>query len=149
MIDGVTLTPLRQIGDDRGKVMHMLRRDSPVFVDFGEIYFSTVHPGIVKGWHIHKRMVLNYAVPHGEVRVVLYDQRPESPTRGQVQEAVLSPEHYALLTIPPGVWSGFQGLGSETAILANCASLPHDPDEIDRLDPTDPSIPYDWDKGGQ
>ncbi len=144
MIDGVKITPLKQIGDARGTVMHMLRRDSDVFVEFGEVYFSTVHPGVVKGWHVHKRMILNYAVPQGEVLVVLYDDRPQSPTRGEVQKVVLGPASYALLTIPPGIWSGFKGLGTETAILANCASIPHDPDEIARRDPGDPSIPYDW-----
>jgi dTDP-4-dehydrorhamnose 3,5-epimerase len=86
MIEGVIVTPLRQMVDERGKVMHMLRVDSTVFREFGEIYFATVHPGVIKGWHIHKRMVLNYAVPHGHIKFVLYDDRPESATRGQKQE---------------------------------------------------------------
>ena len=73
MIDGVILTPLRQIFDERGKVMHMLREDSPVFSKFGEIYFSCTHPGVVKAWHLHKYMTLNYAVIHGEIKFVLYD----------------------------------------------------------------------------
>ena len=76
MIDGVILTPLRQIFDERGKVMHMLREDSPVFSKFGEIYFSCTHPGVVKAWHMHKEMVLNYAVIHGAIKFVLFDDRP-------------------------------------------------------------------------
>ena len=82
MIDGVKIIPLRQIVDERGKIMHMLRCSDPQFVSFGEIYFSCVHPGAIKGWHIHKRMILNYAVPYGKIKFVLYDDRPESPTRG-------------------------------------------------------------------
>jgi dTDP-4-dehydrorhamnose 3,5-epimerase len=82
MIDGVILTPLRQIFDERGKVMHMLREDSPVFSRFGEIYFSCTHPGVVKAWHLHKEMTLNYAVIYGEIKFVLFDDRPESTTRG-------------------------------------------------------------------
>ncbi|MBC7952352.1 MAG: dTDP-4-dehydrorhamnose 3,5-epimerase family protein [Rhodospirillaceae bacterium] len=144
MIDGVTVTPLRQFMDERGKVMHMLRADSPVFQSFGEIYFSTVHPGAIKGWHIHKRMVLNYAVPHGHIKFVLYDDRDGSPTKGEIQEIFQGPESYSLVTVPPLVWSGFKGIGTETAIVANCASIAHDPDEIDRMDPFDPRIPYDW-----
>lgn len=144
MIEGVTITPLKQIVDERGKVMHMLRADSPVFEAFGEIYFSTVHPGVIKGWHIHKRMILNYAVPHGLVKMVLYDDRGGSATKGEVQEIFIGPDNYCLVTVPPMVWNGFKGIGTESAIVANCASILHDPDEIERLDPFDPSIPYDW-----
>lgn len=146
MIHDVCIHPLKQIVDGRGKIMHMLRADDLGFSGFGEIYFSGVHPGVVKGWHIHKRMVLNYAVPHGQIKLVLYDDRPESPSRGKIQEILLGqPDHYARVTIPPRVWNGFQGFGTEMAIVANCASIPHDPDEIDRLDPHHSSIPYRWD----
>jgi dTDP-4-dehydrorhamnose 3,5-epimerase len=145
MIDGVRLTPLKQIGDERGKVMHMLRSDAEGFSGFGEIYFSTVYPGVVKGWHIHQRMVLNYAVPHGKIKFVLYDDRPDSRTKGEIQEIFLGPDNYVLVTVPPLVWNGFKGVGTEMAIVANCASIPHDPAEIQRRDPRDPSIPYDWD----
>jgi dTDP-4-dehydrorhamnose 3,5-epimerase len=144
MIDGVTITPLKQILDERGKVMHMLRCDAEVFQGFGEIYFSCIYPGVIKGWHIHKRMTLNYAVPYGNIKLVLYDDRSNSSTKGKVQEFFLGPDNYVLVTIPPMIWNGFKGIGSKTAIVANCASIPHDPEEIERLDPFDTSIPYDW-----
>lgn len=144
MIDGVVVTPLRQIVDERGKVMHMLRADSPVFRQFGEIYFSSVYPGAIKAWHIHKAMTLNYAVPHGHIKFVLYDDRPASPTCGELQEIFLGPDNYCLVTVPPLVWNGFKGIGSEAAIVANCASIPHDPNEIERKPAFDASIPYDW-----
>ncbi len=144
MIEGVKVTPLRQILDGRGKIMHMLRSDSAIFQEFGEIYFSCVYPGAIKSWHIHKRMTLNYAVPHGNIKFVLYDDRPDSPTKGEVQELFLGPDNYLLVTVPPMIWNGFKGTGTGMAIVANCASIPHDPEEIDRLDPFDPSIPYDW-----
>ncbi|MBI4184363.1 MAG: dTDP-4-dehydrorhamnose 3,5-epimerase family protein [Proteobacteria bacterium] len=144
MIDGVIVTPLRQIHDERGKVMHMLRADQPQFAGFGEIYFSTVWPGAIKGWHLHRRMVLSYAVPVGLIKLVLYDEREESASRGALMELFLGPESYSLVTIPPLVWNGFKGLGSGQSVVANCASIPHDPDEIERRDPFDPRIPYDW-----
>ena len=144
MIDGVRVTPLRQIVDERGKVMHMLRSDSPGFTGFGEIYFSTVFPGAIKGWHVHSRMTLNYAVPVGRIKFVLYDDRADSSTRGEIQEFFLGPDNYQLVTVPPLVWNGFKGIGPEMALVANCASIPHDPTEIDRRDPFDPAIPYDW-----
>jgi dTDP-4-dehydrorhamnose 3,5-epimerase len=143
-IHDVKVTPLRQIPDERGAVFHMLREDSPAFERFGEIYFSTVYPGVVKGWHIHKRMTLNYAVPVGMIKLVCYDDREDSPTRGTVQELHVGELNYALVTIPPLVWNGFKGEGAAPALVANCATIPHDPDEIDRLDPLDNEIPYDW-----
>lgn len=144
MIEGVKITPLKQILDERGKIMHMLRCDAEHFTGFGEIYFSCVHPGAIKGWHIHKEMVLNYAVPHGNIKFVLYDDRAGSSTRGELQEIFLGPDNYCLVTVPPMVWNGFKGIGQEMAIVANCSSIPHRADEIDRMDPFDPSIPYNW-----
>jgi dTDP-4-dehydrorhamnose 3,5-epimerase len=144
MIDGVIINSLKQIPDERGKVMHMLRDDSEGFVGFGEIYFSCVYPGAIKGWHIHKNMTLNYTVPQGTIKFVLYDDRSGSPTKGEVQEIFLGPDNYCRVTVPPMIWNGFKGVGTETAIVANCASIAHDPDEIDRKDPFDSYIPYDW-----
>ncbi len=144
MIDGVILTPLRQIFDERGKVMHMLREDSPVFSRFGEIYFSCTHPGVVKAWHLHKEMTLNYAVIHGEIKFVLFDDRPDSPTRGEIQEFFISPENYMLVTVPPMVWNGFKSIGTTASIVANCSTLPHSADELERRPPSDPYIPYSW-----
>lgn len=144
MIDGVKITPLRQILDERGKVMHMLRNNDAHFQKFGEIYFSCVYPGAIKAWHLHREMTLNYAVPHGRIKLVLFDNREGSGTQGEIQEIFLGVDNYLLVTIPPLIWNGFKGLGTETAIVANCATHPHDPQEILRLDPFDPSIGYDW-----
>jgi len=144
MIDGVLVHPLKRLPDERGTVMHMLRADDPHFERFGEIYFSVVYPGVVKGWHLHDRMALNYAVVSGVIKLVLYDDRASSPTRGEVQEVFVGDSNYVLVRVPPRVWNGFKGIGIAPAIVANCATIPHDPDEITRLDPADPSIPYNW-----
>jgi len=144
MIEGVVLTPLHQFFDERGKVMHMLRSDSSIFSKFGEIYFSCTHPGVVKAWHLHKEMTLNYAVIFGEIKFVLFDDRLNSPTRGQIQELFISPENYMLVTVPPMVWNGFKSVGTQTSIVANCATIPHSPNELERRPPDDPKIPYDW-----
>ena len=143
-IHDVQMTPLRRIADERGAVFHMLREDSPVFERFGEIYFSLVYPGVIKGWHIHRRMTLNYAVPMGMVKLVLYDDRDNSPTRGELQQIHLGELNYVLVTIPPHIWNGFKGEGVSPALVANCATVPHDPEEIERLDPFSEQIPYDW-----
>ncbi len=144
MINGVLVHPLRQIPDERGKIMHMLRCDDPHFEQFGEIYFSIVYPDMVKGWHLHKRMTLNYACIMGMIKLVLYDDREKTPTRGELQELFIGESNYVLVQIPSGVWNGFKGIGAGPAIVANCATLPHDPEEIVRMDPFDNRIPYDW-----
>jgi len=144
MIDGVLVHSLRQIPDERGKIMHMLRRDDPHFERFGEIYFSVVYPGVVKGWHLHKQMTLNYACIVGMIKLVLYDDREGSPTHGELQALFIGESNYVLVRIPPGVWNGFKGTGASPAIVANCATLPHDPGEIVRMDPFDSRIPYNW-----
>ena len=144
MIDGVEIIPLRQIPDERGKVMHMLRADAPHFEEFGEIYFSVVEVGAIKAWHLHERMTINYAVPHGRIKLVVYDDREGSPTNGELEEIFLGEANYSLVTVPPFVWNGFKGIGEHAAIVANCATIPHDPGEIVRLDPFSDKIPYDW-----
>ena len=133
MIEGVVITPLKQIEDGRGKVMHMLREDSKVFKRFGEIYFSFTNPQSIKAWHMHKKMTLNYAVVSGSIKCVLYDDRPESKTKGELQEFFMSPENYFLLTVPPFIWNGWKGIGDKASIVANCADLRHDPEEIIRI----------------
>ena len=144
MIEGVAVHPLRRIADERGSVMHMLRETDPHFTRFGEIYFSSVYPGVVKAWHLHKKMVLSYAVPHGSIKMVLYDDRESSRSRGECMEIFLGELDYKIVQVPAMVWNGFKGLGLTPAVVANCASIPHDPDEIIRMDPHGSTIAYDW-----
>src|SRR5881396_2272649 len=103
MIVGVEIFQLKRIQDERGIVMHMLRSDDAHFQRFGEIYFSVIFPGIIKGWHLHSRMVINYAVVEGNIKLVLYDQRESSTTYRQIQEIVFGQVDYKLVQVPPGV----------------------------------------------
>lgn len=146
MIEGVQIVPLRRIRDDRGSVMHILKATDDEFTRFGEVYCSTVYPGMVKGWHVHKRMTLNYAVVRGMIKFVLFDARDDSRTRGECQEICLGERNYVRVTVPPGVWNGFQGLGSEEAFVINLTDIPHDPAEIERADPFANDIPYSWNR---
>lgn len=144
MIKGVIITKLKIIQDQRGKVMHMLRNDSSVFIRFGEVYFSTIFKNIIKGWHLHKESYLNYACIKGKVKLVLYDDRKSSVSRGEYQEIILSPSDYFLVTIPPNVWNGFQGLANEESIVANCLTIPHNEKEMVRKSHDDTYFEYDW-----
>ena len=144
MIDGVKIIPLAQITDERGKVMHMLKATDPHFITFGEIYFSTAWPGAIKGWHVHTSMTINNAVVSGWAKLVMYDMRDGSPTKGEIQEVYIGEDNYVLVQIPPGIANGYKAYGNKPVILANCATEPHRPDEIVRIDPFTPDIPYDW-----
>jgi dTDP-4-dehydrorhamnose 3,5-epimerase len=143
VIDGVSVIPLRRIPDERGTVQHMLKRSDPHFNAFGEIYFTTIYRGIVKGWHRHREMTLNYAVPSGRIKLVLFDERDRSSTAGETMEIFLGPDNYSLAIIPPGVWNGFKGM-DDVSVVANCCTHEHDPSRSDRLDPFENHIPYDW-----
>lgn len=145
MIDGVQVIPLRTIMDERGMVRHMMKCTDPHFSQFGEIYFSVIYPHAIKAWHIHKKMTLYYSVISGNLKIVLYDARKDSPTYGELQEIFIGEDNYALVIIPPYVVNGIKAIGNEKAILANCATIPHDPDEIERLNPFDKSVGYNWD----
>jgi dTDP-4-dehydrorhamnose 3,5-epimerase len=144
VIDGVKVLPLRRIPDERGTIFHMLRASDPHFMRFGEIYFSTVYNGVVKGWHKHQEMTLHYACVHGRVKIALFDERPTSPTRDTVMEIFLGPDSHSLVVIPPDVWNGFKGLSDPDATVANCCTHAHDPKRSARLDPFENHIPYDW-----
>ena len=144
MIEGVKHLPLRRIPDERGTVMHMLRRTDPHFIEFGEIYFSTVYAGVVKAWNQHRDMTLSYACVHGRIKVVVYDDRAGSSTVGEINEFFLGPDDYSLVMIPPGVWNGFTGMSHPESILANCCTHPHDPSRSIHKAPRDPEIPYAW-----
>lgn len=144
-IAGVTVTKLRQISDERGAVLHMLRSDDPEFTRFGECYFSEVLPRAIKAWKVHHSQTQNLTVPIGRIRIVIYDDREQSITRGNVQIFELGrPDAYLRLKIPPGLWYGFACISATSALLVNCADLPHDPAESETRPVDNPIIPYRW-----
>lgn len=144
-INDVIITELRKIPDERGCIMHMLRADAPHFQKFGEIYFSKAFPGVIKGWHEHTKQVQNYAVIRGMIKLVLFDNRPDSDTYQSLQELYIGDENYALVTIPTGVVNGYKCIGHHECIVANCSTLPHEIGEMIRHDPFGDMVPYNWD----
>lgn len=129
-IEGVELNPLKKITDERGSVMHMLKSSrAGEFLNVGEIYFSLVNPGFIKGWKYHKDIRQQMVVPVGSIRIVLYDDRPQSKTKGLTQIIDFGDCNYALLTIPPQVWYAFASKDQKTAVIANATSAPHRPEE--------------------
>lgn len=122
---GVTITPLTKINDGRGSIFHMMRRDDPLFTKFGEIYFSTIYPGVVKAWHYHNKMTLNYAVIKGMIKLVVHD-------RTSYEEIYIGDRNYCLVTIEPGIWNGFMVIGKEEAIVADLTDMPYEAGEMMR-----------------
>jgi len=143
-VKGVEFQPLSQIRDERGAVLHMLRADAPWFEKFGEVYFSVVNAGAIKAWKRHQKMVQNIAIPIGTIRLVVFDDRPASETKNAVQVIDTGERHYGLVRIPPMVWYGFQGLAAPLSLIANCSTMPHDPDEVERREAADPAFPNFW-----
>jgi len=145
-IDGVKVISLKKIPDERGSIYHMLRSSDPHFTKFGEIYFSKIYKNALKGWHVHKKITLNYCVVSGMIKLVLYDIRDGSPSKGNLMELFIGDDNYSLVVIPPGIANGHKGITNK-ALLANVPDLPHDQlgeDEMIRIDPHNNDIPYDW-----
>lgn len=136
---GLVLTPLKILGGENGRVLHAMRSDSPGFGGFGEAYFSTVRQGVTKGWKKHRSMLMNLVVPVGSIRFFLYDDRSQPLAAGPRRaEIVLGESNYQRLTVPPGVWLAFQGVGAGENWLLNLASIPHDPGEAEARPLDDP-----------
>ena len=146
MIEGVKTKKLKVIPDERGRLMEMLRSDDELFITFGQVYLTTAYPGVVKGWHYHKKQTDNMVVAKGMMKIVLYDAREESATKGEVNEFFMGIHNTILLQIPPFVFHGFKCIGEEEAMVINCPTETfnyEDPDEF-RVDPHENDIPYEW-----
>jgi dTDP-4-dehydrorhamnose 3,5-epimerase len=146
MIEGVHVKKLKVIRDERGFLMEMMRSDDKFFEKFGQLYTSVCNPGYVKGWHWHKKQTDNFAVVCGMGRVVLYDRRADSKTKGEVNEFEIGKDNPVFVSIPPGVLHGIECIGYEPCYLVNCPTELYDydnPDEF-RVDPFSKEVPYAW-----
>ena len=145
-IEGVSTQPLKEVTNSLGSVLHMLRNDSPLFNKFGEIYFSEINPKTIKAWKLHKKITQNITVPVGRIRLVIYDNRPESSTHRNIAEYQIGRhDNFCLIHIPPMLWYGFQSLDNQKSLIVNCTDLPHDPAESSLLPLDSRKIPFQWD----
>ncbi|MFC1835284.1 dTDP-4-dehydrorhamnose 3,5-epimerase family protein [Thermodesulfobacteriota bacterium] len=145
-IEGLITQALKVIPDERGRLMEILRRDDPFFEGFGQVYLTTVYPGVVKAWHYHKRQYDAFTCVRGMVKVAVYDDRDGSATRGCLNEFYVGEHNPCLIIIPPGVCHGWMCVSEYEAYIVNAPSEPYnasDPDEY-RMDPHNSGIPYDW-----
>lgn len=143
MIDGVILHEEKQISVPNGNIFHAIKSNSEGFCGFGEAYFSQIEQGAVKGWKRHNRYTLNIVVPIGAIRFVIYDDREGSITCGQFEEIILSAkDNYKRLTVIPGLWMAFQGIGAGVSMLMDVIPEVYMENEADkkRLD----EIPFEF-----
>lgn len=144
-IKGVVSKPLRLISDERGWLMEILRSDWEFFKNFGQVYVTTAYPNVVKAWHMHKKQTDHMACIRGQIKLVLYDGRKESPTKGKIDEFYIGERNPMLVKIPPEVWHGFKAVQE----IASVINVPTElfnyekPDEH-RFPPDTEEIPYDW-----
>jgi dTDP-4-dehydrorhamnose 3,5-epimerase len=146
LIDGVIVQQLKVVPDERGRLMEIMRKDDDFFTGFGQVYVSTVYPGVVKAWHYHRVQEDRFTCVRGLVKAVLYDDREGSPTRGALNQFYLGEHRPLLIVIPAGVYHGWKCVGEYEAYVINIPSEPYDyknPDEY-RVDPHSGEIPYDW-----
>ncbi len=142
-VDGVVVTPLKRIHHPKGDVYHGMKKSDAGFAGFEEAYFSTIHANDTKPWKKHYQMTLNFVVPMGEIRFVIFDDRENSPTKNNFFDITLGENNYQRITIPPNVWVVFSGIGIQFNLLLNVANLEHDPNEIERKENL-ADIEYQW-----
>lgn len=133
----ILLVPLPRIETAGGDVLHAMKQNDAGYAGFGEAYFSWVSAGSVKAWKRHMRMTMNLVVPVGKVRFVF---RLDGVNEFRVEE--IGVDRYARITVPPGIWFGFQGLAAPQSLVLNIANIPHDPNEVERLALSE--IKYGW-----
>lgn len=138
-------TPLKQIKDDRGAVYHYLKSTDENFKGFGEVYYSKINFQVIKGWKLHYKLHQNFCVPFGKVKIVVFDTRENSPSKGEFEEILLNDsDNYYLLSMPPGLWYSFKCTSENFALLANVIDMEHDPLESITLPLQNSIIPYEW-----
>ncbi len=146
VIEGVAAKRARVLPDERGRLGEIMRADDPWFEKFGQVYFTTTLPGVVKAWHFHKLQTDHFYCLQGTVKIGLYDAREDSPTFGEVNEVYLSEHLPGLLRIPPGIYHGWMCVSEGQSCVINMTTECYDyknPDEF-RADPHSDEIPYDW-----
>ena len=131
----VTLLDIKE--SPHGNVLHAMKKSDRGFAGFGEVYFSWIRANTVKAWKCHKKMTMNLIVPLGDIRFVFFDE-----LKSEFRVEIVGESRYARIFVPPGLWFGFQGLGSGPSLLLNVANREHSASEVIRAPKS--SIAYDW-----
>jgi dTDP-4-dehydrorhamnose 3,5-epimerase len=148
MIEGVVTKKLTVHPDERGRLMEILRHDDEIFSGFGQVYMTTTYSGVVKAWHYHKKQDDFITCVKGMLKLVIYDAREGSPTKGEVNEFFIGDYNPMMVKVPHRVYHGWKCISLEEALVINVpteAYNPKEPDEF-RLDAHTKEIPYSWER---
>lgn len=146
MIQDVVTKKLKVVPDERGRLMEILRIDDECFQKFGQCYMTTNYPGVVKAWHFHKIQTDFVTCVRGTIKVVLFDAREDSKTKGELNEFFIGEHNPMLVKIPAGVYHGWKCVSEYESIAVSCPTEPYNyenPDEY-RLPFDSDKVPYDW-----
>jgi dTDP-4-dehydrorhamnose 3,5-epimerase len=148
MIKDVIVKKLKFIADERGRLMEILKCDEEIFSRFGQVYLTTTYPGVVKAWHFHKKQDDFIVCIKGMLKLVLYDNREDSPTKGEVNQFFIGDYNAALVKVPKMIHHGWKCVSTEEALVINVPTEPYNQEEPDeyRVDPHNNNIPYDWER---
>ena len=134
----ILISPLQRIYSPGGDVLHGMKSEDVGFSGFGEAYFSLVANGKVKGWKRHNKMNMNLVVPVGEVRFVFYYETNET-----FQVVDIGEKNYQRITVPAGIWFGFQGRVYGESVVLNLADINHSSEEVESK--AIGELKYSWD----
>jgi dTDP-4-dehydrorhamnose 3,5-epimerase len=146
MINGVEIKKLEKHCDDRGYFLEVLKHGETTFCDVKQTSYAETYPGVVKAFHWHKEQTDVWFPVKGELQVVLYDLREDSPTQRETQVVYAGESNPVMIYIPPGVAHGYRVLGDKNAGVFYHMSKAYDsknPDEH-RIPFDDPQIDFDW-----
>jgi dTDP-4-dehydrorhamnose 3,5-epimerase len=148
MISGVLIKKLALHPDERGRLMEILRCDEEIFTRFGQVYLTTTYPGVVKAWHYHRKQDDHITCVKGMLKLVLYDSREESPTKGELNEFFIGDHNPTLVKVPHMIYHGWKCISESEALVINVPTEAYNPKEPDeyRLDPHTNDIPYSWER---
>ena len=148
-IEGVKIKALHWHNDQRGSLAELVRCDDPelMVVPFGQVYVTTLYPGVVKAWHQHAVQWDRMTCLRGRVMLGLMDARPDSPTYQQSMRIFLGDRNFSVVLIPAGVWHGLKCISTEEAMVCNVVSTPFNRDDPDEIRcPPHGSLDFDWER---
>lgn len=149
LIDGVKIKEVKNVMKEGGVLTEIFRKDWAL--DSGkvdQVFTVALDPGGLSAWHAHEHTVDRFFVNRGKLKVVLYDSREGSPTKGQINEFRIGEHRPTLIIIPPKVWHGVMNLSSQPTHMLNLTDAAYEYEDPDhwRLPHDSPQIPYQFKK---
>jgi len=146
MIKDVKIKSIKRFADDRGYLAEIIKEGEETFCEVKQTSYTVAYPNVIKAFHWHKKQSDVWFPVSGNLQVVLYDMREDSPTYQETQVIYAGEDNPQLIMIPPQVAHGYRVLGEKPAGLFYHTSEVYDPKNLDeeRIEYNDPKIGFDW-----